>query len=41
MGCGMDGQTDRRTDGVKPIYHPTTLLGGIIILKISDAICYQ
>ena len=29
-----DGRTDRRTDGVKPIYPPTTLLfGGIIMLQ--------
>ena len=29
MWCGIDaGQTDGRTDGVKPIYPPTTLLCG-------------
>ena len=27
-GCGTDGQTDRWTEGVKPIYPPTTLLCG-------------
>ena len=26
MGCGMDVPMDRQTDGVKPIYPPTTLL---------------
>ena len=35
-GDGMrDGWTDRRTDGVKPIYPPTTTLCGGIISIIA------
>ena len=36
-----DGQTDGRTDGVKPIYTLTTLLGGgiNIVMLVFNSIC--
>ena len=41
--CGTDGRTDRRTDGVKPIYPPTTSLCGgynyVLIPKITLVMC--